>query len=684
MNPPSEEQSAVVAAIAHANVQVNAVAGSGKTTTILHIAAAYPKLKILCLTYNRHLKDESDEKRKRYNIKNLEICTFHSFCRTYYKMFGYTDSDIELLLHNNTPLQKKKLNHIIILDESQDLKPLYYRLFLKYYKDNKELCSFDPKIAVMGDTRQSIYQFNGTDSRYLDHAALFFDLNEFEWKTLTLSTSYRLTEPMKEVVNKHCIHADRIKSVKRGEPVKYIYYDCFKNEKVLNEVSRFKSIGYANSDILILFPSLSTKVKSPLVKLTNMLSNNGIDIFMASNDRDYNKKELENKLVILTYHRAKGLERPVVLVPCFDANYFKFYNKDADPESCPNELYVALTRASRHLVLFQHHRNDPLPFFAHHDVQTPYLKYYAMKEDKKSEKREDAVIEEYKKNMAVTDMFKYISNDAVASIQRLMQYTTLQRPTHPINMNTLMELEDGTFESISDIIGLGVVINYEYKTTKRVRSFDDEKISYGTRIRAIDTFFSLLVQYDSKTTGFLHRQRQLSKKSRNEWMTQETLDTTFERLKSLKLSRDAQFECPVSYYDPDIEYVIRGMVDCIDDDNRIVYEFKFTQDLMFEHKLQLLLYRHYLIATHGEHLRSYTYILFNIRTGEKLQLNMEEERSDEIVQVLIRSKFFSKHRLNDFDFFNENDLYVRHYGMEFSDDTYKTAALLFGADTTAE
>ena len=46
--PPSPEQELVVKAIRQGrNARVNAVAGSGKTTTILQVAKAFPKRKIL-------------------------------------------------------------------------------------------------------------------------------------------------------------------------------------------------------------------------------------------------------------------------------------------------------------------------------------------------------------------------------------------------------------------------------------------------------------------------------------------------------------------------------------------------------------------------------------------------------------------------------------------------------------
>jgi hypothetical protein len=43
-------------------------------------------------------------------------------------------------------------------------------------------------------------------------------------------------------------------------------------------------------------------------------------------------------------------------------SFFTYYKQDGDPRICPNELFVACTRASERLTLFHHYKNDWLPF----------------------------------------------------------------------------------------------------------------------------------------------------------------------------------------------------------------------------------------------------------------------------------------------------------------------------------
>ena len=89
---PSEEQNAVVDAIKDFNVIVDSVAGSGKTTTILHIANkhATPSSHVLILTYNHKLRVETEERIKKLGVENVYVYTYHKFGMSYYLTTDYT------------------------------------------------------------------------------------------------------------------------------------------------------------------------------------------------------------------------------------------------------------------------------------------------------------------------------------------------------------------------------------------------------------------------------------------------------------------------------------------------------------------------------------------------------------------------------------------------------------------
>ena len=61
------------------NIKINAVAGSGKTTTIIEYAKTRPKdSRILYLVFNRSVKLEAEKKFKEKGLKNVKVETAHS------------------------------------------------------------------------------------------------------------------------------------------------------------------------------------------------------------------------------------------------------------------------------------------------------------------------------------------------------------------------------------------------------------------------------------------------------------------------------------------------------------------------------------------------------------------------------------------------------------------------------
>lgn len=73
----TQEQRDIINCKEH-SFKINAVAGSGKTTTLLHYAKQHPTLKILYLAYNKSLQTSLEQKLQDMQIGNMEIKTIHS------------------------------------------------------------------------------------------------------------------------------------------------------------------------------------------------------------------------------------------------------------------------------------------------------------------------------------------------------------------------------------------------------------------------------------------------------------------------------------------------------------------------------------------------------------------------------------------------------------------------------
>ncbi len=70
-------------------IVVNACAGSGKTATLLGIMKANPNKKILYIVFNTSMKQEAEEKVRKYKFYHVHIKTSHGLA---YQHFGRMNS----------------------------------------------------------------------------------------------------------------------------------------------------------------------------------------------------------------------------------------------------------------------------------------------------------------------------------------------------------------------------------------------------------------------------------------------------------------------------------------------------------------------------------------------------------------------------------------------------------------
>lgn len=356
----SIEQNNIIKLLHNNNIIVDAVAGSGKTTTSLQIAMNNTNLSVLLLTYNSRLKSETREKIKKLNVANMEAHSYHSYNTTYYNKDNYTDMGILKTCKNNVIPNNKNKYDIILLDEAQDMTPTYYKFACKILCDigNKNI-----RICLLGDRNQNIFSFNKADSRFLTNADKLFNYNNATWQQTTLSTSYRMTNQNGHFVN-HMLKENRLKTMKDGAKVLYMRMNIYNNLFEIHElIQKYYKLGYKNDDIFILAPSVKSS-GSPIRKLANYLSLvKNINLYVSNNDNEIVDEEiLKNKIVMTTFHQVKGLERKIVIVTSFDESYYTYYSKGSDPTICTNELYVACTRATERLIVIQNPTNKPLSF----------------------------------------------------------------------------------------------------------------------------------------------------------------------------------------------------------------------------------------------------------------------------------------------------------------------------------
>lgn len=230
MNKPSEEQQLIIDYVKQGfNIQVQAVAGSGKSTTVLSVAKQCHDKQILQLTYNSSLRLEIKEKVKELELENISVHTFHSLAVKYYSNDSHTDTGMrQVLLKKPYPRVPIKPIDILVIDENQDLTQLYFQFILKFLLD----MGTKIQIICLGDYRQCIYEFKGADMRFLTFAdkiwSRYIYIDNREFKHCTLKTSYRITDQMANFVNKALLGEEIMITCRNGET--YILFKICKTK----------------------------------------------------------------------------------------------------------------------------------------------------------------------------------------------------------------------------------------------------------------------------------------------------------------------------------------------------------------------------------------------------------------------------------------------------------------------
>ena len=654
----SLEQQEVMHALVNNNVVIDSVAGSGKTTCNLHIAKKFTESNILLLTYNSRLKLETREKIKLLKLTNIEAHSYHSFCVKYYNNLCFTDSEIVEILMNNTECIHQFNYDIIIIDETQDMSPLLFQLVCKILKDNNNT----PKICILGDERQCIFDFNKADQRFITFAEKIFTFNNFHWKHLKLSTSFRVTFEMSEFINNCMLHKNIITSHKiTNIKPRYILCETYgKNygygfNRPFQEIEYYLNMGYQPSDIFVLAPSVKSD-RAPIQVLENKLKRQlDIPIFVPfGDDTVIDNDIIANKLVFSTFHQTKGLERKVVLIFGFDNSYFKYYKKDYDSYSCPNELYVATTRSLEHLSLFHDVNHDYLDFLNKDKIEIycecPEIGYKLNLPAKKNTQNDN--------DIGVTNLLRHIPCEVIDRCYSYIKGDCIREKSKQINV--LHKTKQGDlFEEVSELTGIAIPQYFEYLLTNTMTILEGirEILKGGNdsfMIDIIDIFNKRNnIKFQDFTTETLnvytilqianiwntYKNKLLFKLYQIKdytWLSEENLALCIDRLKTLNISNFASEE-KHTCVEPHFKIKIIGYLDCKDNDT--IYEFKCVCALKKEHYLQLALYKYIYEEEHPDKKDVNNYYLYNILSDELFLLTSTYEDVYNITNIILEYKY---------------------------------------------
>jgi hypothetical protein len=668
--PIATEQLEIIQHISQGDhVCVDAVAGSGKTTTSLYLALNNADKSVLLLTYNAKLKLETRSKADLMNLTNLEIHSYHSFCVKYFYRRSYTDSGIITYLKtpNSKPLQSFYYD-LIIVDEAQDMNPLYYEVVQNIIHEMQQV----PQLVVMGDRKQSIYAFNNADSRFLTLSTSLYPDPTRKWQKGTLSTSYRVTNQIANFINHCCKGALPIMTIKDGGPVRYLICDAF-GRKPLQEINNYLRMGYQYADIFVLTPSVKSE-QSPIRRLANMLTTQKIPIYVPNTDEEKLDEEvLKGKIVFSTFHQVKGLERPVVIVYNFDNSYFKYYARDVpiqDRDKIPNTLYVAITRAKEHLVVIHHEANEYLNFLRvdqlRHNcelVMTGFLKHTS----------ERVCTKPRAKELHVTELVRYVP---VEVIDRCMEYVKVECIGERDKISIPIKVQQNLLmEGVNEINGVAIPSYYEFVKSNQmtvyqhlandvmreiadyIREQNEEPVSDAVHkgkcllddepvINPDDELYESIKNHDNvpssllelithwvcQKTGFDFKKKQITQFT---WLTQEILDSCVERLDQIcQTASPVDLEFEKKLITPFNEYIITGFADLYNTQTHELWELKVVNEIDNTHILQVAIYCWMI----GQKDQVSKMSVYNIMTNLQYIVHIDPQHLVEIVRILVNHK----------------------------------------------
>lgn len=674
----STEQQNVINAVADGyNVVVSGVAGCGKTTTILNLCQSFPMCKVLVLTYNSRLKHETRDRAAALNLKNAEIHSFHALCYKYYTEKGATDAGIILTVKKNIVPNIPIAFNILVIDECQDMTKLYFDLVRKLLIDNITCTKDNVQIALLGDEQQNIFHFKKADERFLTLGPRIFPSTR-EWKLVTTHTSFRVTNQIAHFINKYLNGFDKIKAIRDGAKVTYMYVYAFDEKIIFQQIKKYMKLGYKEDDIFILAPSTkkkNTASPSPIVRLENLLVSNGFLCYAPVNDDVKVDEEVcKGKIVFSSFHQIKGLERKVVIVYGFDASYFKYYAPNLPDDNCPNTIYVATTRAMEHLCVVHNYTNQPLlPHIDMHKLsRDPNIEFVTDNGsmNKLAINQQNKLTNNNIRPVAVTDLVRFLEPQDISKAVNMLKYTTSNSQCNAkvILPQTVEGVTKGTKEVVCDINGYAIPALFELNKTHTCQiiedcynvDFDDEKDDntfssikqkYIDNTLNIDDMLYIATLYDAYCNGFVHRVKQIKS---FDWLNTDIVHQCLHNLEhsiGCIANKHVVFEKGYGFQAPPFDgiqfshkYKLRGRVDCINYTDGTLWELKCTTATQIEHIIQLACYAWLQNTVEPQEM---TYSLLNICTGELITLTYDHEKTMCMIDYLLKCKYEKKHGLSD-------------------------------------
>lgn len=347
------------------NILVVACPGSGKTTTIITrikylLDKGIPEESIILTTFTRN--SANDMRDKLFDIMgyktNIIVGTIDSISKM------YTDPEYTRLDAANggevniSEYSKRFLNMIqkrptffstfkyLFIDEIQDINEIQFNIIEMFYKNGVY-------IIGIGDDSQNIYEFRGSDIKYILNFQKYFENSKCHMLTNNFRSTTQICAVANAIISKNTYKIDKKmisgNNISGNKPYIGILNEQY--EFVVQKILNYLHAGVKEDAICIMSP-----INKPLLEINIVCKKYNLKTFYSNSQEPLVNKD---SITLNTIHKSKGLEWQIVfLIGMSDQqnkNTIEF-NKNKVKQTKLIEanrrlFYVGVTRAKQDLYI---------------------------------------------------------------------------------------------------------------------------------------------------------------------------------------------------------------------------------------------------------------------------------------------------------------------------------------------
>lgn len=569
-----EQQHFIEVALSGKNILVDACIGSGKTTAIQQLCAAYPlRKKILYLTYNKLLKLDAKAK---IHQRNTTVTNYHGFAYMLLKSCGESAGIPDLI---QKVLRVKPMiprYDVLIIDEYQDIEQEFADMLEMIKAENPSI-----QIVAVGDMEQKIY-----DKTTLNISS-FIDGFLRDYERLEFTNCFRLSAPHAAMLGR--VWQKRITGVN---------VDCKVLKMGIEEVTKFIA-EHEPSDILCLGSRTGdmTEVLNELEE-SYPYKFNKKTVYASISDDDGNRAVVPDNTcaIFTTYDSSKGMERKICVVFDFTESYWqvRIGKPQQSYEILRNIFCVAASRGKEYIIFVSGGED------------------FLSEETLSTNPNEEHPID----NMDISDMFDFKYEESVEQCYSLLSISPeMIVSSSNIDIKTRDELID-----LSPCVGI-------YQEAVYFKNYDiDKSLEMYFTIHPQEKGLYSMKNYDSLDkkillmTSLETKQRRYREQVHTPFVGIDERDALVQRLKSrLSKNEDVQVEAKIIFCDVggNVAFSALGLADVVKGDT--VYELKFVSELTHRHFLQCASYMVALGLKKG--------VLWNTRTNAIYNIVIPDEEA---------------------------------------------------------